>query len=77
MPVGISACFATVELDMSACATLERGGSIEQCTTGLVATEVRLIGTRRGGVPAKEVAGGMIPLVEIPNGEKGNRRGVL
>ena len=52
MPVGISACFATVELDISACATLEgaRGGTIGQCTIGLVATKVRLIGTRRGGV---------------------------
>ena len=50
MPVGISACFATVELDISACATLEGGGSIGQCTIGLVATEVRLIGMRGGGV---------------------------
>ena len=57
MPAGISACFATVELDISACTTLEGGGSIEQCTIELVATEVRLIGTRGGrvahvGVPA-------------------------
>ena len=40
--------------------------------------KVRLIGTRGGGVanvgvPAKEVAGGTIPIVGIPNGEKGNR----
>ena len=81
MPVGIGACFATVELDMSACATLEGGGgSIEQCTIGLVATEFKFIGTRGGGVanvrvPAKEVAGGTIPIVGIPNGEKGNRGG--
>ena len=31
MPVGISASFATVELGISACTTLEEGGSIEQC----------------------------------------------
>ena len=80
MPVGISACFATVELDMSACATLEGGGSVEQCTIGLVATELKSIGTRGGGVanvrvPAKEIAGGTISIVGIPNGEKGNRGG--
>ena len=80
MPVGISACFVTDELDMSASTTPEEGGSIEQCTIGFVATEVRLIGTRGGGianvgVPAKEVAGGTIPIIGIPNGEKGNRGG--
>ena len=82
MPVGISACFVTDELDMSACTTPEGGGSIEQCNIGLVATEVRLIGTRGGGVanvgvPAKEVAGGTIPIVRIPNGEKEIGVGVM
>ena len=81
MPVGISVCFATVELGMSACATLEEGGSIEQCGIELVATEVRLSGMRGGGfvnvgVPAKDVAGGTIPIVGIPIGEEGGGRGV-
>ena len=74
MPVGTSACFATVELGISACATLEEGGSVEQCAIELVATEVRFSGMRGGGVvnvgvPAKEVAVGMIPIVGIPIGE--------
>ena len=76
MPVGISACFATVELGVSACATLEEGVSIEQCAIELVATKVRLSGMSGGGfvnvgVPAKEVAGGTIPIVGIPIGEGG------
>ena len=76
MPVGISVCFATVELGISACATLEEGGSIEQCAIELVATEVRFSGMRGGGfvnvgVPAKDVAGGTIPIVGIPIGEEG------
>ena len=76
MAVGISACFATVELGISACATLEEGGSIEQCAIELVGTEVRLSGMNgRGlvnvGVPAKEVVGGTIPIVGIPIGEGG------
>ena len=80
MPVGISVCFATVELGMSACATLEEGGSIEQCAIELVATEVRFSGIRGGGfvnvgVPAKDVAGGTIPIVGIPIGEEGGGRG--
>ena len=80
MPVGISVCFATVELGMSACATLEEGGSIEQCAIELVATEVRFSGMRGGGfvnvgVPAKEVAGGTIPIVGIPIGEEGGGGG--
>jgi len=81
MPVGISVCFATVELGMSACATLEEGGSIEQCAIELVATEVRFSGMRGGGfvnvgVPAKDVAGGTIPIVGIPIGEEGGGGGV-
>ena len=81
MPVGISACFATVELGISACATLEEGGSIEQCAIKLVATEVRVSGMRGGGVvnvvriPAKEVAGGTIPIVGFPIGERGRGGG--
>ena len=68
MPVGISVCFATVKLGISACAALEEGGSIEQRAMELVATKVRLSGMRGGGlvnvgVPAKEVAGGKIPIV--------------